>query len=307
MIQNKGVLSIYGHHNFDAGSGFINPGMIYTDRTKEGGFLEFGEGSSWSGATKGRFIDGYVRVGHGDAFTFPIGHNDLYRPVSISGAIHTSAAYFSKSPRKSLSKKTIDGLKAVSNAEYWEVNGEERTQLSFVWGRESNISNITNGQLDQLTIVGWKNGQWNIIPSEVIKTYTQNGTGSENSKTTSSFDSGAISTNTTITPNEYDYFTLGAIGKSILTEHSTDDGIISVFPNPVVKELTVDLDHFKGKVSSIMIYNVEGKEMASRILNQDAEKIQQFDASNFENGLYKVYIKVNRQTHSSSFVVSRTY
>ncbi len=306
MIQNQGAMAIYGHHNFDSGSGFISPGMIYTSRAKAGGFLFFGKGSSWSGATKGRFIDGYVRVGHGEAFTFPIGHKDLYRPVSISGAIHTTAAYYAKRPSKSLTKTTLDGLRAVSQTEYWEVNGEKSTHLSLVWGKESNISHITNSQLEQLTIVGWKNGQWNIIPSEVIKSFPQDLTNSENSKTiNSSLVAGAIGTKNPITPNAYDYFTLGAIGQTILTQDSKDDGSISVFPNPVVKELTVDLDYFKGKVSSIMIYNVEGKEVARRILDQDADKIQQFDASNFESGMYKVRVNVDRQIHSASFVVGK--
>ena len=306
MIQNQGSMSIYGHHNFDAGSGFINPGMIYTDRIKKGSFLEFGAGSSWSGATKGRFIDGFVRVGHSNAFTFPIGHKDLYRPVSISGAMHTTAAYFSNSPEKALSKTSLNTLNSVSNVEYWEVYGEESTQLSFVWGKESNISHLTDGQLDQLTIVGWKNDQWNIIPSKILKTYTQDFNTLDNSKTShSSFDAGVISTALPIIPSDYDYFTLGAIGKTLLTTSSNDDGIISVFPNPVIKELTVDLDQFQGKVSSILIYNVEGKEMAYRVLDQNAAKLQQFDASNYVSGLYKVYIKVNDQTYTSSFVVGR--
>ncbi len=306
MIQNQGGMSIYGHHNFDAGSGFINPGMIYTDRTKDGGFLDFGEGSSWSGATKGRFIDGFVRVGHRNAFTFPIGHKDLYRPVSISGAKHTTAAYFSVSLEKAFTKTTLNGLNSVSNTEYWEVYGEERTQISFFWGKESNISQLTGGQLDQLTIVGWKNDQWNIIPSEVLKTFTQDLTNLDNSKTNNSnFDAGVIRTKLPIKPNDYDYFTIGAVGKTLLTTPSIDDGIISIFPNPVVKELTVDLDQFRGKVNSILIYNVEGKEMAYRVLDQNAAKLQQFDASNYVSGLYKVHIKVNDQTHTTSFVVGR--
>lgn len=305
MIAENGSMSIYSNHNFAKGSGFITPGMVHTSRTGAKGYLLFEEGSSWTGATNGRFVDGNVKVMHDQPFIFPVGQNNLYRPVSITGAAFTTASYFAKSPKKPLAKINTNGLKRTSEKEYWEVSGEATTQLSFLWGRESNIANITSGQLDQLTIVGWKNGQWRIIPSTVAKHIPVGITAS--SKVESNFDEGVIATKEAIVPNDFEYFTLASLEQSKTLAPSLSPSLVSVFPNPVVKELFVNIEKFKGKIGSIKIYNIDGKEMASRELGDNAATTQQFDASNYENGMYKMYIKVDNQTHTTKFMVGRMY
>jgi len=306
MIAENGAMSIYSNHDFAKGSGFITPGMVHTSRTGAKGYLLFQAGSSWTGATNGRFVDGYVKVMHDQPFIFPLGQNNLYRPVSISGAAFTTAAYFAKSPKQPLAKITTNGLKRVSKKEYWEVTGEEATKLSFIWGRESNIANITGGDLDQLTLVGWKNGQWRILPSSVVK-HIPVEIDATNTKVVSNFDEGVIATKEAIVPNDYDYFTLASLEQSKTISTTVNPSLVSVFPNPVVKELSVNIEKFKGKIGSIKIYNIDGKEMASRELSDNAASIQQFDASNYENGMYKMYIKVDNQTHTTKFMVGRMY
>jgi len=54
MIAENGDLFIVGKHSFEKGSGFIMPGNIITSRTGAKGYVNFGKGSSWVGATKGR-------------------------------------------------------------------------------------------------------------------------------------------------------------------------------------------------------------------------------------------------------------
>lgn len=306
MIAENGAMSIYSNHDFAKGSGFITPGMVHTSRTGAKGYLLFQKGSTWTGATNGRFVDGYVKVMHDQSFVFPVGQNNLYRPVSISGAAFTNVAYFAKSPKQPLAKINTNGVKRVSKKEYWEVAGEESTKLSFLWGRESNIANITGGALDQLTIVGWKNGQWRVIPSRVVK-YIPTGIKDTNNKVESNFDEGVIATKEAITPNDFDYFTLASLDQSKTISTSLSPSLVSVFPNPVVKELSVNIEKFKGKIGSIKIYNIDGKEMASRELSDNAASIQQFDASNYENGMYKMYIKIDNRTHTTKFMVGRMY
>lgn len=308
MIAENASMTIYSQHDFAAGNGFITPGMIHTTKTGNKGYLVFEEGSSWIGANNGRFVDGFVKVKHGKSFVFPVGAKNQYRPVGISGAINTTAAYFAKSPKKPLAKITANGIDKVSDSEYWEIKGEDQTQLSLFWGRESTIASLTGGQLDQLTIVGWKNGQWRIIPSTVEKTISTSFLASS-SKVKSDFDEGVITSKEVLSPNDYDYFTLASLtDKQTIPVHpgfSTD--LVSVFPNPVVKELTVNIGKLIDKVSSIKIYSIDGKEMASRIVKEGAASIQRFDASNYENGMYNVHIKVNHKLHTTQFMVAKMY
>ena len=70
---------------------------------------------------------------------------------------------------------------------------------------------------------------------------------------------------------------------------------------------TINIDKFENKTGIITVYNIDGKVMTTRQLAVDAESTQQFDASNYENGTYKVYMKLGSQVHSTKFVVGRLY
>jgi len=306
MIAENGSMTLYTNHDFAAGSGFVTPGMVRTSRTGAKGYLLFEKGSSWTGASTGRFVDGYVKVKHDQPFIFPIGQNNQFRPIAITGALNTSAAYFAKSPKISLEKSGTNGIGRISTREFWEVTGEESTELSFLWGKESNIANITKGDLEDLTIVGWKNGQWELIPSTLDKTNSR-GLVTAVHKATSEFAAGVISTTEAIVPNDYEYFTLAAKADNKVIPAFVKQDVVSVFPNPVVKGFNVNIDKFKGQEGSITVYDIDGKEMTTRQVTSDSESTQQFDASNYENGMYKMYIKIGQQVHTSKFVVGRLY
>lgn len=304
IIAENGSMTIYGNHNFTKGSGFVASGMIYTSKVGNHGYLLFDEGSSWTGATREGFVDGYVKVKHAQSFVFPVGDKHLYRPVAISGAANTAVAYFAKSPKKPLAKILTDGLGTVSDKEYWEVSGEQATHLSFLWGRESNVANITERKLDQLTIVGWKNGQWQIIPSVIKETIPAS---FAVSKRASNFDAGVILTKDAIVPNDFDYFTLASLVPSKLANPVVQTDVISVYPNPVVKELQVHIGALQGASSTIRIYNIDGREMTSRVVDGSSASTQRFDVSSYENGMYQVYLIKEEQTYTTEFVVGKRY
>lgn len=306
MIAENSSMAIYSQHNFAKGNGLITSGMVHTSKVGEKGYLVFQEGSSWIGASKGRFVNGFVKVMHSQPFIFPIGDQDQFRPVGISGAYNTAASYYAKRPKTPLAKVSSNGISTVSDKEYWVVTGEEGTQVSFLWGRESNIAGITKGQLNSLTVVGWKNGQWRIIPSTVIKSIPTDFLGNS-SKVASDFDAGLISTEEAIVPNDYDYFTIASKEETAPIHPSLDKGLIAIYPNPVVEDLLVNIGDLKGKAGSIKIYNLDGKEMASRILTENAASLQKFDASNYTNGMYKLCIKIDQKLHTTKFMVSRMH
>ena len=97
FIPDNSSISIFSKHNFHDGNG-LYPGQISTERDNNKGYINFSRGSSWVGASDMQYIDGYAKVYHNEAFTFPTGANSRFRPVAISGASRTSAAYYDNDP-----------------------------------------------------------------------------------------------------------------------------------------------------------------------------------------------------------------
>jgi len=306
IVAENGSLFIIGKHSFAKGSGFITPGMIKTSRIGAKGYVNFGKNSSWTGATEGRFVNGYVRVTHDQPFVFPIGDANSYRPVASSGAANMTAAYFSKSVTKAYVNKE-KSLGRISDKEYWDINGDTPVSLSFDWGVESNIANMTNSQLSQLTLVGWRDNQWEIIPSKVTSSNTN--TLKNNSATELDLSKGVISTTNVVVPSDYKYFTLGTLQANKDNNEVLVLGpqMVSVYPNPVVEALHVNIAELGAGKGEIKIYDMNGKEMSRRSLGQESATIQRFDASNYVNGLYKVFIKVDNKQVTQQFMVGKTH
>lgn len=304
LVAENGSVFMVGVHNFEKGSGLFTSGVIKTSRTNAKGYVNFTKSSSWTGAGEGRFIDGYVRVTHDQAFVFPIGDNKKFRPVASSGAKNTTAAYYNESPTKGLSNKDTK-LSRISDREYWDIGGDTPSRITLQWGQESNVANMSRGQLEQLTLVGWRNSQWEIIPSTLERHALEDGLGALVAK--SDFSDGIISTTNEIVPDEYKYITLGVLkGEQTLPVAFATD-VVSVFPNPVAEDIYVDLKKLGVDKGSIKIYDLDGKEMSSRKLDNSSESVQHFDASNYTNGIYKVYIKVKNRTATQKFMVGRLY
>jgi len=137
--------------------------------------INFVEGSSWTGASATRFLDGNVMVAHDNPFVFPIGSDQLYRPVAISGAAKTMAAFFDRNPAKLKAKvasKEVIGTSAIEQLTtegYWTVAGERPTAISLTYGVETQLDELTKGDLETLSIVGFRNGEWEVIPSAADK------------------------------------------------------------------------------------------------------------------------------------------
>jgi len=304
IVAENGALFIVGTHSFAKGSGFITPGIIRTSRTGAKGYVNFGVGSSWTGATEGRFINGYVRVTHEQAFVFPIGDANNYRPVASSGAINTTAAYFSKGVAKAFVNRD-KGLSRVSDSEYWDIGGDTPVTLSFTWGADSKIANLTGAQIEQLTLVGWKNNQWEIIPSSIVS--SESTTLKSNVIATVDFDQGSISTKKEVVPDDFKFITLGALSDANKAPVFVQSEMVSVYPNPVAENVYVDLKDLGLGKGEIKIYDMDGKEMVARTIDRQSKSIQQFDASNFGNGLYKVHVKLEDKQVTQQFMVGRTY
>jgi len=331
-IGEKGIVYIHGIHDFSEGSGFIAPGMITTTKVGAKGYLAFAEGSSWTGATTERFVDGYVKTLHDKPFIFPIGEGIIYRPVAISGGYGTAAAYFKDDPTATIKAERTQSIDRLSTEEYWIVEGQQFSKLSFFWGKESNVASITDGQLDRLTILGYKKGEWHSIASKVqeaIPTWVVQQT--QMTDKTSSFEKGIITTLDPIVPGDYKYFTLGSINSEENTEIANNgqpsgimeqEGLLPVqssapsilefspsfeiAPNPAQSYFTVKCQVNKGEKYRLVI--VDG---LSKVHHQQSfrgeEGIMTFDmnSTTWHAGLYYLIIESDSYSDAVQLIIAK--
>ncbi len=254
-VHPNGSIGVYGNLDFRTGpalSGSVG-GVIGTHRDTTGGnnrgFISFINTATWTNATNTAHVDGYVRKYATDSFVFPVGDNGAYRPVGvIAGTALVTAAYYGVDPTSGITD-TLPGLgnyttplpdtlasaypsatkstdvERVSTWEYWDVNSTSSGKITLPWDAASNITTITDSDLDQLTIVGWDGSQWVPIPS-TIDAMSLDVT---NDRTTydgaaGTLTAGSITTDAAITLNSFQVYTFG--GKSL----PSDSGDLSIFP-----------------------------------------------------------------------------
>ena len=311
FIPEQAFVSIFGEHSFIEGGTGVNPGMISTARDGSHGYVNFAKGSSWSGASDVQFIDGYVRVYHDDPFVFPIGDNGKFRPVSINGAALTSAAYFDRNPAKVIKRSTankvgdVSGqivIEKVSDVEYWEIEGQKATNVTLTYGKDSKVGQLTQEDLGKLSIVGWKNGQWKVIPSLSDAYSVDNAfhTASEGINR-STIVQGTISTVEEVIPSDYDYFTLAGVNTAALTGQTA----FSMYPNPRLTTMPLNVRYQLPTADGgiLRIFSANGSVLVERDLTSNSGVLSFSDVTNAP-GAYNVSVTdSNGKTLSKKLVV----
>ena len=269
--HNEGEIAIFGHHDFEKGSGGVLPGMVGTHRdmyTLPYGLVSFAEASSgWSGADDDSYIDGYVKKYGNRPFVFPIGDNGKYRPLAVRGNGTVTASYYKVDASIAITSDLFGGNFAVlpmdgpyasnqkanvivdvSDIEYWDVDGSQPTTISLSWDIFSEIDNLTNNDIQSLSIIGWRNGRWEVIPSEVDFLYfdTRKSNPTFNAGL-SSFIKGSITSLVDVIPDDYSIITFGAtvagtVG-DLVWEDMNRNGIQEV-GEPGIANMKVDLFTF---------------------------------------------------------------
>ena len=123
------------------GGGKVNGHANFINGKVKGG-ITFGDGATYSGASAASYVEGMMTKEGDDAFTFPIGGNGIYAPLTISapvGQTETFTASYNRGDAERLGIITAPGLLSVSNCEYWTL--------------EPGSSNSNNYSLD--ITVGW--------------------------------------------------------------------------------------------------------------------------------------------------------
>ena len=173
-----------------------------TNHGAEGGVVSFAANSQWSNADHNAHVDGNVKVYSPTQFKFPLGHNNVFQPFTISEA---SGVSFLTLDYRHLAHSDLNpssGLIQIHPSHYWSLNqgsGSARVHLS--WNDFSDLNTFLDGlTLEDLTVVGYKNNAWELIPSSLD-------TGTSNSTL-----SGTISSDTPVSLTDYSSLALAIKG-----------------------------------------------------------------------------------------------
>jgi hypothetical protein len=225
FIFGGAEMTFFGSHDFENGGNGALPGIIGTVRTAPFGVLNFApDATSHTGGSDEAHVDGYVRKYGSDQFLFPTGDNGRYGPFAASNG--TMGAYYYGNATTAVTSNLAGGnypvlpaggpfstasyagrLNNVSPIEYWDIDGTNPTRITLVWDATSDITTLTNDELDKLTIAGWNGTQWVDIPSTVDASAIQGGS--------SSLTAGSITTIAPIVPNTYTAYTFASLVTSL--------------------------------------------------------------------------------------------
>ncbi len=150
-----------------------------------------------------KFIDGFC----GTIATIPkilaIGSEDIYAPVSVTPSTNAGvySAYFSSNPITAFGSSLSSQVTDVSNVEYWIIKGES-SKITLSWRSTSNLNLFSQ---PDITIVGFKDGKWYSIDSQIDITSVFGGASTIS-------DKGSISSTGFVNLADYDAFTIGEKG-----------------------------------------------------------------------------------------------
>jgi len=140
----------------------LTAGQIVSSATN---LLIFGDNATVTGASNTSFVDGPVRKIGNDAFTFPVGDDNMYRPIGISApgstTHHFTARYFRANSNGLYphAQRAIS-LDMLSECEYWTLDrtsGTSNVVVNLSW--DDNNSCEVYAPVD-LQVARWDGAQW---------------------------------------------------------------------------------------------------------------------------------------------------
>ncbi len=129
-------------------------------------FINFGDNATAVSANNASYVDGPVRKTGNDDFTFPVGDNGFYRPVSISAPTTTThaftAQYFNQDHLLGSPAVWDPSFVRVSGCEYWTLDrnvGTSNVSVTLSWNEPAcEPGYITNPAT--LRVTRWTGTNW---------------------------------------------------------------------------------------------------------------------------------------------------
>lgn len=146
---------------------FLTNGKLNTSScnasTSGSSVLTMGDGSSVSGASPLKYVNGILRKLGDEAFVFPVGNSSVYAPLEITAPSSNTdvfgACYVTGSPIAAFGSSYPVGIDHVSNCEYWHLNritGSSSVSVTLTWDtRSCGVS-----EMNELRVSRWNGTSW---------------------------------------------------------------------------------------------------------------------------------------------------
>ena len=206
---------------------FIN-GHIITPKNNLSISLDFLNYQVYGGEGDYEHVDGYAKIVNEGEFIFPIGDEDVLRPMILPNQIANTTykgAYFNEDPNSPSTFSQVFNtenkqliLHKINQEEFWDLDGDTETTIVLTWNIDSNISELSE-KLENLTVVGWSKelNKWVDLGRDNI---------------TGDFDEGSIESKGFV-PDEYEIITIGSDVFSVASEfiENTENHNFGISPN----------------------------------------------------------------------------
>ncbi len=223
----------------------------------------------------GTFVNGPMTKVGDDAFVFPIGDDDHWSRLSISGPSISNTAFTAQYFNNAyISTEPVnDPLYGVSDYEYWSLetnNPADEVSVGLFW-EDPAFSGI---ECSNVTMARWNDSSWDQIPSNSTGDCIGN-------------SSGNVTSQSMI--NDFGILTFGYFAPVGLKDDNSS--LFQTYPNPTAGELTIALNYPIPELT-IKVLNLSGKS----IINQLFVGAQQFtiDLSDQPPGVYLLQLVSER-------------
>lgn len=214
-------LDLYVSININHHLNFIY-GNIHTDMDREINSVNFQGKAAYFGVSDLSKVSGRVSVKDQNSFKFPVGIDDLFRPIRIDfvgDVFRAKCAYFLENPGFPQSFGTpfdtgrkVGGLNLVSPQEFWNLDTSGRIQVTLFWDSSSNLSYYTQN-VEEISVAGWNRNK---------KMWENLGNG----QLSGDLNQGSVQSNI-FNANDYEIFTYGFLAGNKLDE----PGNYAITPN----------------------------------------------------------------------------
>ncbi len=212
-------------------------GNIASVRNNKNVYTKISENAFYEGAVDIAKIDGQAAVEGQKIFSFPVGKEDIIRPLLlefIDGPFLAKCEYYREnpdfperfSPGFDINRKDAN-LSSIHDQEFWNMTTSGMIQITLNWNSDCNLEAVVE-DVENITIAGWnkKNEKW---------------TNLGNFKYEGDIDQGWVTSNT-FNANDYEIFTFGFLidlnnndlGNYALTPNG--DGANDFFTLEIIKE-----------------------------------------------------------------------
>ncbi len=129
--------------------------------------VEFLAGSSVTGVSGNKYVNGWVRKVGNTNFTFPVGNSGYYAPIGISSLSgtatdHFTAKYTKVAPNPYNIASKVPALDHIDNCEYWDLNRTAGASDANVTLHYADIRScgVTAGQESDMRVAHWNGTLW---------------------------------------------------------------------------------------------------------------------------------------------------